>query len=136
MYLAYPASMNETRMSEGLKGGQCGWSKGKGGRVMDDETESGMGLAGDGRSLWFILSATGSHWRVLNRPNVCHFNSTKVPPFHIELYLYHLLVIFNFNREKHLKSQTVKLVIHLPCLSPNLYRVLYNFANHYFTYKG
>lgn len=71
---------------------------------MGDETESGIGLAGDGRSLGFILSATGSHWRVLNRPNLYHFNSTKVPSFHIDLYLYHFLVIFNFNREKHLKS--------------------------------
>ena len=76
------------------------------------------------------------HWRVLNRLNLYHFNSTKVPSFHIDLYLYHLLVIFNFNREKHLKSQIVKLVIHLSCLSHNLYRVLQNFANHHFTYKG
>ena len=45
-------------MSEGPKGGQCGWTKGKWGRVMDDETESGMGLAGDERSLGFILSAS------------------------------------------------------------------------------
>lgn len=53
-----PASTNETSMSEGPKGGQCGWTKGKEGRVMDDETESGMGPAGDERSLGFILSAS------------------------------------------------------------------------------
>lgn len=102
---------NETGIAEGLKGGQCGWTKGGGGECDGRwDWESGTGLAGYGRSLGFILSATGSHLRVLNRPNLNHFNSTKVPSFHIEVYLYHLLVVFNFNRQKHLKSQTVKLV--------------------------
>lgn len=77
---------NETSMSEGLKGGQCGWNK-----VRSEECdgrwdqESGMGHAGHGRSLDFILSAAGTHWRALNRTNMNHFDSTKIPSFHTEL---------------------------------------------------
>ena len=114
-----PASINETSMSEGPKGGQCGWTKGESNGWWDR-----VRYGPCRRWKEFGVYPKCKHWRVLNRLNLYHFNSTKVPSFHIDLYLYHLLVIFNFNREKHLKSQIVKLVIHLSCLSHNLYRVL------------
>lgn len=57
MYPAYqPAQMRPACLKDSKVDSVAG-PRGNGG-VMDDETESGMGLAGDGRSLGFILSAS------------------------------------------------------------------------------
>lgn len=74
---------NEIGRSEGLKGGQYAWNKLRGGECDGRwDWASGMGRAGHGRSLGFILNVTETHWRALNRTNLNCFDSTKVLLFH------------------------------------------------------
>lgn len=85
---------------------------------MANETESDIGHVGHGRSLGFILSATGTHWRALKRTNLNYFDSTKVPSFHP---LCHLHATFNFNQTEIFKESDRKTNNSvLSCLSHNL----------------